>query len=143
MRKNLIFACCILMISFIVSADDTTTETCANGAGTVVTGAVSGHKYCLRKSTHSGSPTMVGQIIWWNAHTWCEGIGRKIFSMDDCGCNETTNCINKCPELAVGGTAGVWTDKPWGTDGAYQVSLKNGAVSTAKRYNEFGFVLCK
>jgi len=147
--RNVLIMSGILMMSCVVFADDTTTtETCANGAGTVITGAVSGHKYCLRKSTHSGSPTQIGQIIWWNAHTWCEGIGRTIFSMNDCGCNATINCNNKCPELAIGGgglsgQSGIWTDKPFGTSGAYVVNLTTGTVSTTTRYNEFGFVLCK
>lgn len=35
MNKILILTCGVLMISSVVLGDDTTTETCANGAGTV------------------------------------------------------------------------------------------------------------
>ena len=89
MRNFLILTCSVIMISSVTFADDTV-ETCANGAGTVVIGAVSGHKYCNSKNG----------MNWWNAVTWCDGLGRRLFDLSDCACSDTTaNCVNKCPEL--------------------------------------------
>jgi hypothetical protein len=90
MHKILLF-CGLLMTSSMTFADDATVETCANGAGTVLTGAVTGQKYC------KGNKAM----NWWNANSWCDGMGMKLFSLNDCACSETTaNCAgNHCPEL--------------------------------------------
>ena len=78
------------MVPSITLADDIPSETCANTAGTVVAGAISGHKYCISNKT----------MNWWNAHTWCDAQGRRMFSLEDCGCTSTTNCQNRCPEAS-------------------------------------------
>ena len=98
--QKLTFIYVILLTSGIAYADDTTTtaETCANGAGTVVIGAVSGHKYCMSNNN----------MNWWNAHTWCDGIRMNLFSLDDCKCTSLTNCNGRCPELATGSSSDIW-----------------------------------
>lgn len=48
MRNVLILMCGMVMMSCVVFAEDITIETCADGAGTVIIGAVSGHKYCVK-----------------------------------------------------------------------------------------------
>lgn len=89
MNKILILGCSLLVLSSVALADDTTT--CANGAGIVVIGAVTGHKYCMSKK----------QMNWWNALSWCDGQDRRQFDRSDCACSDVvSNCYgSKCPEL--------------------------------------------
>ena len=49
---------------------------------------------------------------WWNAYTWCDGIGMTLFThSDDCGCSETIDCIKlSCPNIKTGFY--VWTATP-------------------------------
>ena len=49
MSKVLALTCGILMFSSIVFAEDTNVGTCVDGVGTVVVGAITGHKYCKGK----------------------------------------------------------------------------------------------
>ena len=80
MHKILMLTCGVLMISSITMADDTATETCANGAGWLVPGNVTGYKYCVSKK----------QMNWWNAYAWCDGMGRRLIDINkDCPNN---NC---------------------------------------------------
>ncbi len=96
--QKLTLICAILLTSGIAYADDTTTETCADGAGTVIKGVISGHKYCLSNNN----------MNWWNAHTWCDGIKMKLFSLEDCQCTALTNCTGLCVELATGVSTPSW-----------------------------------
>lgn len=103
MHKNLMIVCGVLMMFSVAFADDTVSETCADGAGTVVVGAVTGHKYCKSK---------IG-MNWWNAVSWCDGMGRKLFSLDDCGCsNAVSDCTDGayrlCPELKKAAQSNTW-----------------------------------
>jgi len=85
--KQLILLTAVFMISTVTLANDTTsTKTCANGAGTVITGVVTGHKYCKSNVV----------INWWNANAWCDAQGRRLFSMDDCtySVTGTTACAD-------------------------------------------------
>lgn len=104
MQKILIL-CGVLMMSSVVIAQDTTTETCADGAGVIVVGDVSGHKYCKSKMV----------LNWWNAYAWCDAIGMQMVDALDCYCSDTTtDCANKqCPEfMSQSDTVGtVWTIK--------------------------------
>ncbi len=125
--------CITLMVSTIALADDTTTtvETCANGAGTVVIGAVTGHKYCNSNT----------RMNWWNAWSWCDALGRRLFAATDCACS-STNCSSwiVCPEMK-GVTSNPdythtdvsWTGIPWpgSTSKACNVSFKTGHLSNA------------
>ena len=100
-----------------------TTETCANGAGTIVIGSVSGHKYCYSKQG----------MNWWNGHAWCDAQGRRMFSLSDCGCSDTTaNCANNiCPELKNITTTEKYTgtSTPYNnTDRVYFVNLVSGKI---------------
>ncbi len=129
MKPFLILTCFGLMISTTVLAEDTstTTETCANGAGTVVIGAITGHKYCKSNNT----------MNYWNAHAWCDAQGRQLFDLSDCGCDGTRTCQAQgtsglCPELKnVYGTSYDsygWTSLASSESTAYYVSLTIGAV---------------
>ena len=72
--KKILLLCSLLMISPTLMAEDTTVEICANGAGTIITGVITGTKYCWSNS----------EMNWWNANAWCDAQGRRLFSMDDC-----------------------------------------------------------
>jgi len=123
MNKILMISCVVLMMSSVAMADETATETCANGAGTVVIGSVTGHKYCVSKQ----------QMNWWNAHAWCDGQNRRLVDKSDCACSDiTADCSgDKCPEFTGIGTQRCWTAQCWKNDEwrdthAYNVSLSSG-----------------
>ena len=103
MNKILMFVCSILMVSSVAGADETTTETCANGAGTIVKGVIRG-EYCLSNSN----------MDWFNAASWCDSMGLKLIEniYDDCGCDKLICKTNFCPNLATGysgwAVTGVW-----------------------------------
>ena len=112
--------CMTLMVSMSALADDTTTETCADGSGTVVVGKISGNKYCKSNS----------KMTWWNAYAWCDGQGRKLFPLDECRCSGTINCKNICPELTVGYyNVFVWTGTPGDASCSYVAELNQGNYS--------------
>ena len=89
MKQFLMTICGFLFITSVAMADDTTVEKCANGAGTVVVGTVTGHKYCMSNNS----------MNWWNAYSWCDAQGRRLISLDDCGCSVEVNCHNVCAEF--------------------------------------------
>lgn len=60
MNKAITLICALFILSSSAFAD----ETYANGAGTIITGLISGHKYCKSNT----------KMNWWNAYIWCEGI---------------------------------------------------------------------
>ena len=66
MNKFLFLTTCVLGISYHGFAQETSTETCANGAGEVITGYITGTKYCISKT----------RIDWWNANAWCDALGK-------------------------------------------------------------------
>ena len=122
----------ILTLSTTALADDTTaTETCANGAGTVITGAVSGHKYC--KSNNA--------MNWWNANAWCDGMGRRLFDVNsDCHYSITSMA---CLELAFGNEdPWFWTMNPYGLEKMYDVHGKYGAVHNDNKRSDTRTALC-
>ena len=103
MRKKLIFVGCILIMPCVVYAEDTTTtQTCANGAGLVLPSTISGHEYCMSNNT----------MNWWNAVAWCDALGRRLFSMDDCGCDWSKDCTNGCPEVFQALLQWSWASTP-------------------------------
>lgn len=131
MRKILILMCGVVMMSSAVFADDTTTpETCANGAGTVVVGAVTGHKYCKSNT----------QMNWWNAQSWCDALNRRTFDISDCACSNTTaDCHNRiCIELVgVGNDQYIWTMKSnW--EWSYNINLSSGTIRDWYDYSRKG-----
>lgn len=136
MNKILMLTCGMLMVFSVALAEETTPETCANGAGTVVTGTVTEHKYCMSNET----------MNWWNAHAWCEGLKSRLFDLDlkNCGCNNATiNCKASCPDLAFGGTdTWVWTSVPYSTEQAYDVHFKYGAVHPENNRGDIRRALC-
>ena len=137
--KQLILLTAIFLTSTVTLAEDTTTtETCANGAGIVIEGAVADangnkHKYCKSKNT----------MNWWNAVSWCDAQGRRLFNLDDCGCSWELNCQNKCPELLLNVDQGIWTSNPKRTNEAYAVNFALGSIRNTNRYNDIYFyALC-
>ena len=127
--------CLILSIPHVTYAEDTT---CANGAGTITTGAVTGHKYC--KSNNA--------MNWWNAYAWCDGIGKSLFSLFDCQCEGTKNCNGYCPEIQQmeADILGAWASTPYSTTDAYYVHLKTGLINYGMSSRNRGFsfaALCK
>ena len=88
--KKILLLCSLLMISPTLMAEDTTTETCANGAGTIIAGAVTGTKYCMSNTN----------MNWWNAVSWCDALGKELLDLNtDCGCPNTQSCSLACPEV--------------------------------------------
>ena len=120
--NKILMVCGLLMVSTVAFADDITVESCADGAGTVVIGAVSGHKYCKSNET----------MNWWNAWSWCDAQGKKMFSLDDCRCDEAVaDCAGRmCSELVdVGTDELVWTAVLYGSRCAYYIRLSSGKVN--------------
>ena len=126
--KQLILLIAILLTSTVVLAEDTTTEICANGAGIVITGAVSGHKYCLSKTNVNMS--------WWNAWAWCDGQGRRLFHLNDCE-YEVTNATTTCPELksVLPINYTVWTASPKDTTKSYCLYSTGASIQSGERAN--------
>ena len=106
--------CAMLLTSTIALADDTTiTETCADGAGEIVTGVVTGHKYCKSNNT----------MNWWNANVWCDALGGRLFNLDDCATVHSTYC----PELNISRpSTWLWTSTPYKTSQNYFVNFSGG-----------------
>jgi len=119
--KQLILLTAVFMISAVAFADDTiTTETCADGAGDVIAGVVSGRKYCM---SHNN-------MNWWNANAWCDSQGRRLFSLDDCKFSSTSG-VSKCHDLnGIGDEVWVLTATPYKTTSAYVVNLSSGGIDT-------------
>ena len=125
----------ILMHSFIASADDTPTKTCANGAGTVIIGAITGHEYCLSKK----------EMNWWNGHAWCDGLGMRFFRLDDCECNSSRNCTGMCPEMAVsiGDPGWAITATPKSKTVVRNIRLTDGLLGAGVDRSAWRPVICK
>lgn len=134
MNKILMISCGVLMMSSVAMADETAAETCANGAGTVVIGSVTGHKYC--KSNKA--------MNWWNAHAWCDGQNRRLVDKSDCACSDiTADCANNiCSELKKGGGSWSWIANPSGASRAHLVNLTSGTIASNDRNTSFDPALC-
>ena len=89
--KKFILIAGICFMSGMVQAQITDTP-CANGAGVIVNGSVTGKTYC--KSNAYG-------MTWWNAYAWCDAIGMQMIDASDCLCSGgTMDCTKKqCPEF--------------------------------------------
>ena len=131
MKQFVVFACLSMMISTTLIAEETP-QTCANGAGTVITGAVTEHKYCRSNQ----------QMNWWNAVAWCDALGRQLFSMDDCGCSELRDCSKSYPELISNLHRAQWTSTSSTPDTAYYILGTNADYHQAQRSSLVN-ALCK
>ncbi len=135
MNKILMISCGVLMMSSVAMADETATETCANGAGTVITG-ISGNKYCRSNQ----------RMSWLNAHAWCDGLKKRLFDLSDCKCSDmTANCAGSiCAELRLGIALQIWTARPSKTGTAYHVVLDRGNIYTGDRThtNSYSYAVC-
>ncbi len=139
MRNVLILMCGMVMLSTVALADDTT-ETCANGAGTVVVGAVTGHKYCRSNQ----------EMNWWNAYAWCDGLDRKLVEASDCACSdELADCANKkCPEFLKAESTDHWVhtgtaDLEYPTKSVICLGTRAGTTSNNHPKSRNLYVLCK
>ena len=119
MKQFLMTICGFLFITSVAMADDTTTEMCANGAGTVISGAVTGHKYCM-----SNNP-----MNWWNAISWCDALGKRLISVDECACSALVNCDGKCPEFRKVYNKYIWTTTSDDTVGRVRTSYSDTATT--------------
>ena len=126
------------MISTVTLAEDTTTtETCANGAGIVIEGAVADangnkHKYCRSNQ----------QMNWWNAVSWCDALGRRLFSLDDCAFSVTSTTTCNDLKGVVVGEVWIWTSTPSGDSNAYRVNLSSGTINGSRYRDNYLYALC-
>ena len=65
---------------------------------------------------------------WWNAWSRGDAQGKKMFSLDDCGCGWSKSCEGVCPEMAVKGSGHIWTSTPNGTMKAEYVEISYGNI---------------
>lgn len=134
MKKNLIIICFVFMVSLAVSATENINQTCANGAGRVIEGVITGHKYC--KSNNYSS--------WYNAAAWCDALGRRLITMDDCACSVTVNCLGKCADLVgISDASWLWTAIPYDTSSMY--ATRFGSLSKNERRTSglgYTYALC-
>lgn len=87
-------------------------ESCADGAGTVITGATDNHNYCASNGT----------MNWWSAYTWCEAQGRHLVSMYEvCPERDGEEGYNKCKNAKTFpvGSVHFYTTTPQGTHYAF------------------------
>lgn len=126
---QIVTAVCIILCISPSSFAEETLDVCANGVGTVITG-VSGHKYC-KSNTY---------MNWWNAYTWCDVQGRRMFSMEDCSCDALTNCEGICPELKGATNEWSWTITPSGVATSYLVT--SGHIKNTNKRSEHFRALC-
>ena len=118
--KKILFLCSLLMISPTLMAEDTTVESCANGAGTIITGVITGTKYCWSNS----------DMNWWNANAWCDAQGKRLIDLNiDCGCDWSTNCNGRCPEFVV---SHGWVSTPSSISTTYLL-ISNGWIYSSPR----------
>ena len=109
---------------------------CANGYGTEIKGNDHG-TYCQSRVA----------MNWWSAHAWCDAIGMKLVSMEECKCNDESKCdmTKQCPNLYKP-SQGIWfwTATPNSNNNAYFIDLvnANGNVSIFPRNYSDGRALC-
>ena len=108
----------LLIISTMVEAANCTGI--VGGAGMKVVG-VDGNDYCRSKMT----------MNWWSAFAWCEGMGMKLISLEDCNGSDGSLAPTEsdCPNFAGTGTVSVWTASVPNSYNAYSVYLSNGSIT--------------
>ena len=141
--KKILLLCSLLMISPTLMAEDSTTETCANGAGTIITGAVTGTKYCMSNT----------DMNWWNAVSWCDGLNKKLFDITDCKCSDTlVDCKQGeaiiCPELTKPEASNsIWAINTHSKEHGSSVILSSGQIGLTwysnQRTQANKYPLCK
>ena len=109
-------------------------ETCAKGQGIEIKGNSSG-TYCRSRVA----------MNWWSAHAWCDSVGMKLVTTNDCICSDESKCdmTVACPNLYhPSESVGVWTATTQGSSAAYRVLLVIGSVLTYTRTFNYGRALC-
>ncbi len=124
---KIIFAV-LLTVSTGVMAD-----TCAGGAGDLLTGNTKG-TYCLSHTT----------MNWWSAHAWCQSIGAELVDLTE-DCVPDNNSTVACPNLYNNGVQKEsWTSNVPSSTQAYYISHSTGGVSKVSSHRDGGrYALCR
>ena len=125
MNKILMMTCGILIASSVALTEDTTTETCANGAGAIITGHITGDKYCKSNKT----------MNWWNAVSWCDAQNKTLIALSDCASTKVNVCDNFI------GYGYLWLYN-YHTQGAYHAN-NTGQIIKGDSWYENVHAICK
>ena len=127
MKKTILFLG-ILTFNVAVFAETEEFEPCANGGGSIITGAVNKQKYCISHNI----------MNWWNAVAWCDAMGKKLvpFNQEECDFASKTSPTNTCPNFfGIESPYGyrVWTSTPADADSAYRIGINHESYDTHLR----------
>ena len=129
--KIMIIGLCSLVFSLPTAV---MAATCAKGQGIEIEGNSSG-TYCRSRVA----------MNWWSAHAWCDSVGMKLVTTNDCICSDESKCdmTVACPNLYhPSESVGVWTATTQGSSAAYAVYLSSGNVNpTARTSNNYALCL--
>lgn len=135
MKKTVIICLLGVMIGIPMNAES---AVCAGGAGEEYKGNSYG-TYCRSR---------IGMNLW-SAHAWCNAIGMKLISVDECACSDETKCdlTVTCPNLYNPSASfdGAWTSTPATYTGyAHAISVREGniVVHAATHIPEWHAALC-
>lgn len=102
-------------------------DSCANGGGAIIVGAVNKQKYCISHNI----------MNWWNAVAWCDAMGKKLVPFNQEECDTSAEPIHKtCPNFfGIDSPYGyrVWTSTPFGNDSAYRIGINYESYDTHLR----------
>lgn len=129
--KIMIIGLCSLVFSLPTAV---MAATCAKGQGIEIEGNSSG-TYCRSRVA----------MNWWSAHAWCDSVGMKLVTTNDCICSDESKCdmTVACPNLYhPSESVGVWTATTQGSSAAYAVYLSSGNVNPTARTTTTGYALC-
>lgn len=106
-------------------------ESCAGGAGTVVTGADGTTTYCASNIT----------MNWWSAFAWCDAIEMQLIDLTQ-ECNKVTG-TTACPQFTGVGVSNVWTRNVDSNTNAYVITSTGGLNRNYQRNTNPCYALCK
>ena len=142
MNRRIILLGAIILLSITAHAQETT-KTCANESGVIFQGVLDNKTFC-RSYT---------KMNFWNAYTWCDAIGGKMFRLEDCGCSWNTDCNGKCPNLAnvvpyaQDANAWLWAENASSPTENYYITGIGNIIEhndwRTKRDNTYVYALCK
>ena len=128
MKRILCVTCGILMLASSAVAE----ETCANGKGKLV-------------QDHDGNNYCVSQVKmnWFSAFSWCETVGGKLPTLEDCNCKDCGVTPTSCPNLrnvmVKAEVYGFWLSNVASSEKVYVAT--DGRVQLGKR--EQAYTACK
>jgi len=133
-RLKLMILGLIFSIALSYSAN-TNAATCANGYGIEVKGNSSG-TYCRSRR----------YLNWWSANAWCDAVGMKLVSMEECIYRDESKCDKSfnCPNLNITSeNVIVWTSTFTFLEKIDSINLNTGKVQTGGINTNHGVALCK